>query len=376
LATEIVMPALGPQQDAGTLIAWLKDEGETVVQGEPLMEIETDKATVEVPAPASGILAGIRAWKGDEVPVGQTVGWILAPGEPVPGEMQGGQKPPASVPPAVAEGRALTPASPKARRLARERGEDLERLVGSGPGGAVLASDLPAPERARSEGGTTRDWPGQSWQLMAERVTQSWTSAPHFFLVREANAGRLMAWRAGAQVQIEPKLTYTDVLVKLAAAALSRHPRINASWSAGTIVLQPDINIGIAAAIEQGLVVPVIHRADTLTLSQIAARRQDLVRRAKTGKLTVEDLTNGTFTISNLGMYGVDVFLAILNPPQAAILAVGRIAERVVPIRGQPGVQPMMTLSLSCDHRVIDGAYGAQFLETLVRLIEEPVLLL
>jgi pyruvate dehydrogenase E2 component (dihydrolipoamide acetyltransferase) len=211
---------------------------------------------------------------------------------------------------------------------------------------------------------------------MADRVTRSWTSAPHFFLIREANAGRLMGWRAGMQDQSEPRLTYTDLLVNLVAAALSRHPRINASWSNGTIITQPDINIGVAAAIEQGLVVPVIHRADKLTLSQIAARRQELVRRAQTGKLSVEDLANGTFTISNLGMHGVDVFLAIINPPQAAILAVGRIAERVVPVRGQPGVQPMMTLSLSCDHRVIDGAGGAQFLETLVRFIEEPMLLL
>ena len=373
MATEIVMPALGPQQDTGTLVAWLKDEGETILEGEPLMEVETDKATVEVAAPASGVLGGVRAWKGDEIPVGQIVGWILAPGEPVPAAPAEVQPQPQSPQPAAYS---LPPASPKARRLARERGQDLEQLAGTGPGGAVLATDQPAPERARLESGSASDRPGQTWQLMADRVTRSWTSAPHFFLIREANAGRLMAWRAGMQDQSEPRLTYTDLLVNLVAAALSRHPRTNASWSNGTIITQPDINIGVAAAVEQGLVVPVIHRADKLTLSQIAARRQELVRRAQTGKLSVKDLANGTFTISNLGMHGVDVFLAIINPPQAAILAVGRIAERVVPVRGQPGVQPMMTLSLSCDHRVIDGASGAQFLETLVRLIEEPMLLL
>jgi pyruvate dehydrogenase E2 component (dihydrolipoamide acetyltransferase) len=214
------------------------------------------------------------------------------------------------------------------------------------------------------------------WQVMAQRVTQSWTSAPHFYLLREVNASRLITWRERAQERSEARLTYSDLLVKLVAAALGQHAQVNASWSDAKIVLHREINVSLAVAVERGLVAPVIHRADELSLSQIAARRQHLVSRAQAGKLSLDDLSNGTFTISNLGMYGVDVFNAIVNPPQAAILAVGRIAERIVPINSQPAVQPMMILSLSCDHRVIDGARGAQFLETLADLIEEPLLLL
>jgi pyruvate dehydrogenase E2 component (dihydrolipoamide acetyltransferase) len=378
------MPALGMQQDTGTLVAWLLGEGESVVEGELIMEIETDKAAVEIEAPASGILAGICADEGEEIQVGQVVAWILEPGEELPEEGTEDRARPPSAPAVahmVAEERGLdleaasrvgqprlAPASPKARRLARERGLDVEKLMGTGPGGAVVAADLPLSKTEPGE-------PGSMWLAMADRVTQSWASAPHFFLLREVNASRLVAWRAAARQHIEPGLTYTDLLVRLVAAALRRHPQVNASWSDGTIVLHQEINIGLAAAVPDGLVVPVIHRANEQSLSEIAVHRQDLVQRAQAGRLGVEDLADGTFTISNLGMYGVDAFLAILNPPQAAILAVGRIAERVVPMEGQPAVQPMMALSLSCDHRVIDGVGGAQFLETLADLIEEPLLL-
>ena len=275
-------------------------------------------------------------------------------------------------------GARLHPASPKARRLARERGLDLENLTGTGPVGAVLAADVLAAKEPVTETRTQSREPGTVWQVMAERVTQSWTSTPHFYLIREVNAGRLMAWREQLQtpMQIEPQPTYTDLLVKIVAVALGRHEQVNASWTDGKIVVHREINVGLAVAVKGGLVVPVIHRADEQTLSTIVERRQDLVSRAQAGQLKTEDLANGTFTISNLGMYGVDAFNAIVNPPQAAILAVGRIAERVVPIDGQPAVQPMMILSLSCDHRVIDGARGAQFLDTLAGLIEEPLLLL
>jgi pyruvate dehydrogenase E2 component (dihydrolipoamide acetyltransferase) len=365
------------------------------------MEIETDKVTVEIEAPTSGILGGTCAREGDVIPVGQTMAWILEPGESVPGEMQNGQlgRPSAlSAARSIAEehGAALTPvrpvggktrgadvsetesrdgrprlfpASPKARRLARECGLDAKDLIGTGPDGAVLAADVLAAGIQTLE-------PGTIWQVMAERVTQSWTNTPHFCLLREVSASRLRVWRQQAQKLIEPQLTYSDLLVKLVAAALSRHNRVNASWTEGKIVLHREINIGLAVAIKEGLVVPVIHRADELELSQIAVRRQKMVSRAQVGKLSVADLARGTFTISNLGMYGVDAFSAVVNPPQAAILTVGRIAERVVPIDGQPAVQPMLILGLSCDHRVIDGAGGAQFLETLAGFIEEPLLLL
>jgi len=287
--------------------------------------------------------------------------------------------------PSTGNGRAgqLVAASPKARRLAAERGVDISALRGSGPGGAVLTADVPAAGRpAVSAPAAPRVRPvgapgvGTIWRLMAERMTTSWTTAPHFYLVREVNVSRLVSWLDKARKQTGAHITYTDLLVKLVAAALSQHPRVNASWKDGTIVQNTDINIGLAVAIDDGLVVPVVHRADTLRLPEIAARREDVVSRAQAGKLRPADIQGGGFTISNLGMYGVDAFSAIVNPPQAAILAVGRIADRVVALNGQPAVQPTMVLTLSCDHRALDGARGAQFIGALVELIEEPLALL
>jgi pyruvate dehydrogenase E2 component (dihydrolipoamide acetyltransferase) len=211
---------------------------------------------------------------------------------------------------------------------------------------------------------------------MVERLTQAWTTIPHFYLIREANASRLITWREKAQKSSTEKITYTDLLVKLTAAALRKYPRLNSSWTNNSIILNQDINIGLAVAVEDGLLVPAIHHADELSLSQIASRRSELVTRAQASKLSLDDLSGGTFTISNLGMYGVDAFNAIVNPPQAAILAVSRIADRVVPVNGQPAVQPMITFSLSCDHRAVDGARGAQFLQALAEMVEEPLLLL
>jgi pyruvate dehydrogenase E2 component (dihydrolipoamide acetyltransferase) len=210
------------------------------------------------------------------------------------------------------------------------------------------------------------------WRLMAERTTQSWTTVPHFFLLREVAAGELLAWHEREQQRASEKLTLTDLLVKVAAEALRCHPRLNATWQNGAIAGSADTHIGIAVATDDGLVVPVIHQAGDLTLNAIARRRADLVARAQAGKLRLPDLQGGTFTISNLGMYGVDAFTAIINAPQAAILAVGRVVDRVVPVAGQPAVRPMLTLSLSCDHRVVDGARGASFLATVAELIEDP----
>lgn len=381
------MPALGMTQDTGTILAWLKADGDSVAKGEPIAEIETDKATVEIEAPVSGFLGGVLANEGDVIPVGQTIAWILALGESVPQQMREDQEsslprsdaqpaiPSASIdrPESRVSDARLPPASPKARRLAHERGLDVKSLAGTGPGGAVLAADVLAVETEAEVERRSLE-PSTVWNVMVDRVSQSWTNAPHFYLVREVHAGRLIEWRERLQERIEPKPTYTDLLVKLVAVALGRHQRVNASWRDARILLHEEINVGLAVAVEDGLVVPVIHRADRLSLSQIGARRQSLVSRAQAGKLSPDDLSHGTFTISNLGMYGVDAFNAVINPPQAAILAVGRIAERVVPVDGQPAVQPMMILSLSFDHRVVDGARGAQFLETLSELIEEPLL--
>lgn len=465
MAVDVILPALGMSQDTGKIVRWLKTEGEQVAKGEPLVEIETDKATVEIEAPAAGRLARVVARDGDEVPVGQVIAAILAPGEasqdrparaPEARDARDGagrQAAPASprksepgsdgmVPPVTiarppivaasslasriaAEHRvdlsqikpagsrvqkadvlaylqnqhqaASAPetgqtilASPKARRLAREQGKDLAAIKGTGPEGAVLAADILAapsptvPQDWTASGQADRPAASASslalssiWRIMAERTTQSWTNVPHFYLTRDVNAGRLIAWRDYLLLERgEKEVTYTDLLVKIVASALRAHPRVNASWSESRVVQKQEIHIGLAVAVEEGLVVPVIHQADTLGLRELARQRVELVGKARTGRLRPRDISDGTFTISNLGMYGVDAFNAIINEPQAAILAVGRITERVVPINGQPVVQPGMTLTLSCDHRTIDGARAARFLDTLAELIEEPLGLL
>ena len=414
MATTVIMPALGMAQETGKVIRWLKTEGAQVTKGDPLIEIETDKATVEVESPASGILAQVTAREGDEVPVGRTIAVIRAPDElpdalPAPTDLAspaaGTGAEPSPPPPSVTAasegsspahsvlgnrriGSRLAPASPKARRIARELGVDVASVPGTGLGGAVVTGDVLAartapdpqapvpPPAAPAPGPADVVTVSTAWRLMAERTTQSWTTAPHFFLLREVNAGRLVAWREAWQRRFKTEVTYTDLLVMLVAASLRQHTRLNATWDNGTIKVHPEINVGVAAATADALVVPVVHRADTLTVTEIASRLREGVARAQAGKLRPEDIRGGTFTVSNLGMYGVDAFVAVINPPQAAVLAVGKIAPRVVAGEGEPRVQPMMMLSLSCDHRVVDGARAAQFLQTLADLIEEPLTIL
>jgi pyruvate dehydrogenase E2 component (dihydrolipoyllysine-residue acetyltransferase) len=353
--TDVIMPALGMNQDTGRLVAWLRAEGERVARGEPIMEIETDKATVEVEAPADGVLAGITAREGDEVPVGQRVAVILRPGE-------------------VLAAPARPAASPLARRLAAEAGLDLAGLGGSGPGGAVKAADVaraapapppPAPP-ARERG---------IWPAMARRTAESWAAVPHFYLEREVDAGRLESWRASA-LRTAADVTITDLLVRLAGACLPRHPLVNGRWDGSRTVASDGVHVGIAVAVEQGLLVPVVRDADRLTLAQVAARRADLVARAREGRLRPEDMSGATFTISNLGMYAVDAFSAIVDQPQAAILAVGRIRDGLVPADGVAQVRRRLRLTLSCDHRAVDGARAAAFLTDLGDLVEEPAALL
>ena len=213
----------------------------------------------------------------------------------------------------------------------------------------------------------------RAWRIMAQRLQQSWTTVPHFYLERDVNATALSQWRKALQVRSSAKITYSDLMVKLVAAALCSHPRLNASWQNEQIVPNAAINIGLAVAVDDGLLVPVVQNATQLGLVEIAQRRSELVEKAQAGKLAPADMANGTFTISNLGMFGVERFNAIVNPPQAAILAVGAIVDRVVPVNGQSAVQPMLTLTLSCDHRVVDGARAAQFLQTLVGYLEDPL---
>ncbi len=373
MVTELVMPALGIAQETGKLLRWLKAEGEEVAPGEPVMEIETDKVTVEIESPAAGTLAHVRASEGEEIPVGQVVAVILAPGESGGNGSQGVTAP---------GGQIL--ASPLARSRAREAGIDLSTLVGTGPQGAVTQADVesalaargepPPAERAIEAEAPHEGEPveiGPVWRRMAERTTASWTTTPHFYLQREAMTDQLLVRRQALR-QSGQKVTVTDLLVKLVATALAEHPEINACWEDERLVRQADVNVGMAVATDAGLFVPVIPRADALTVGEIAAHRRDLVRKAQEGALRLEDVQRGTFTVSNLGMFGIDAFTAVINPPQIAILAVGRVAHRVTAVDGRPGVHPTMFLTLGCDHRAVDGARGARFLGELVSLIEKP----
>ncbi len=397
MAISVVMPALEMAQETGKLISWLKKEGEAVAKGEPLLEIETDKAVMEIESPGEGVLAGIKVQAGAEVPVGQTIAWIVRPGETPPTDevtATSGRKTTSAVttsapasstatPPSAAAQSAAQPVkiSPKARRLASERGVNLADVRGSGPGGEILASDILAAAEAKSSAPSAQADSGSAIaRLMAERTTQSWTTVPHFFVVREVDASALNVARQKLGAGIEQvggsKLTHTDLLVALVACVLQKHPRLNASWIQESVGPNSDINIAVAMAVEDGVVAPVIRNADKIKLSEIALQRRDLAERARSGKLRPADLAGGTFTISNLGMFGVDAFTAIIIPPQAAILAVGAIADRVVAVgegsSAHPGIRPMMTLTLSSDHRVVDGARAAEFMRDLVEALGNP----
>src|ERR1700736_4383036 len=393
MAHNIVMPALEMAQENGKVLAWRKKEGEGVAKGEPLLDIETDKAVVEIESPADGILAGVKAHEGDVIPVGQTIAWIVMPGE----------KPPVETHPSAASGRRMEPKaaavaspvaakdtnqpaassariSPKARRLAKERGIDLSQVRGTGNDGEILAEDILAFVTPAGSSAISSPAPLETMssiaRLMAERTTQSWTSVPHFFVVREADAGAVMEAREKLGSAIEKaqgvRVTQTDVLVALAARVLVKHPRLNASWTGEGIRLNPEVNIGIAMAVNDGVVAAVVPGAQAKKLGEIAALRQELTERARSNKLRPTDIAGATFTISNLGMYKVDAFSAIINPPQAAILAVGSIADRVVPVDGKPGIRPIMILTLSCNHRVTDGAKAATFLNDVGEAFGEP----
>lgn len=386
------MPALEMAQETGKIVGWLKKEGDAIRKGEPLLEIETDKAVVEIEASADGVLAGVKSREGDVVPVGVTIAWILAPGEQQPVESAvaapsarkvTAQSQPTAASPALA--RTAAPAegsagiSPKARRLAKERGVDISRIRGTGVDGTITSEDVLAAAAAPPVSVATGQAPAALTavaRLMAERTTQSWTQVPHFFLVREVDAGALVQSREQLGPAIEReggvRLTHTDLLVALTARVLKKHPKMNASWSGNAIQLNPQVNMSVAMAVGDGVVAAVISNADLAALSDIARQRRDLAERARGGRLRPADLTGGTFTISNLGMYGVDAFSAIITVPQAASLAIGRIADRVVAVNGQPGVRPMMTLTLSCDHRVVDGAQAAVFLNDLAEAIRAP----
>jgi pyruvate dehydrogenase E2 component (dihydrolipoamide acetyltransferase) len=395
------MPALEMAQETGKLIAWRKKEGDRVSKGEPLLEIETDKAVVEVEAPADGVLTGIKASEGSEIPVGQTIAWIVAPGEQPPADgatamatpsARAGsaakvhQRPAAAAALSDAIPAATAKISPKARRLAKELGVNVDPLRGSGPAGEILASDVQAAAASPKSAHAAENRPGKIevpsslGRIMAERTTQSWTSVPHFFVSREIDAGDLNAYRERIVGPIEGKhqvrVTHTDLLVAVVARVLLKHPRLNASWTPEGIRFHDHVNMGVAIAVNDGVVAAVIPNAHAASLAQIAIQRRDVAERARAGKLRPADIANATFTISNLGMYKVDQFSAIITPPQAAILAVAGIVDRVVARDSKPAVRPMMTLTISCDHRVADGARAAMFLADLSEAATDPAKLL
>jgi len=388
--------------ESGTIVRWLKQEGEQVQKGEALYELDTEKVTQEVEADASGVVLKILAGEGEEVDVGKPVAVIGEEGEqveaaaaPEPEQKheepkQEEQREPEPAPPterveaqesAARDGRVK--ASPLARRIARERGIDLGQLHGTGPEGRIVAEDV---ERAAATPVAPAAVPGEverveltkTRRTIARRLTDAWT-IPVFQLTVSADTTRVGELvRRHREANEDVRLTVTDVLTKVCAQALMRHRTVNAQYAEDAILRFPTANVGIAVAASGGLIVPVIRSAERLTLSDIAAARSDVVGRARDGKLRQEDLEDGTFTISNLGMpqYGIEQFVAVLNPPQAAILAVGATEERVVARDGELEILPMVTLTATCDHRAVDGADGAEFLATVKSFLEEPGLAL
>ena len=401
MATNVIMPALGVAQQTGKLLKWLKTDGQTVTKGEPLMEIETDKATVEIEAAASGILTDVSAKPGDDVPVGQTIAMILAAGEALPAK----QKAPAAarvippLPQGEGRGEGRTPtstittmparltapsggrilASPKAKRLAKEQGIELSSLRGSGPDGSILARDVlhgtPEAFRQPMAGSSPREIIPLSpmRRIVGERMTQSKQRAPHFYISMDVDMSAINQWRAEAKERGDESIpSINDFILQACAGALKTFPSLNSSFTEQGIEQHSEINLGVAVALAEGLVVPVIRNADRFSLAELAEQSRALADKAQNKKLFPLDYEGGTFTVSNLGMLGVDSFIAIINPPQCAILAVGRVASRVVADEGMFAVKSLMTATLSADHRVVDGASAARFLREVKQLLESP----
>lgn len=425
MATEITLPRLGQGMESGIIVRWLKAEGDAVSKGEPLYELDTEKVTQEVEADAAGVLLRILEDEGAEVPVGTPIAMIGEEGEEVAGAPapaaasvksdtpapEGDVVAPAAVssapsvttpapsvpaaaaPAAVSGGRVK--ASPLARRIAKDRGVDLAQVQGTGPEGRIVAEDV---ERAAAgeAPGTTPAFGAPAAMLSAEapavqtveftamrrtiarRMTEAW-QAPHFQVSLTADVGRMIELRKRlvegvSEGDVRP--TYSDIITKLVAVALTRHPALNAHFAGDAVHQYGPANIGMAIAVDGGLVVPVIPACERRSVPAIAAARTDLVARSRAGKLTTDDFAGGTFTISNLGMFGIERFTAVINPPQVGILAIGSIEERVVALDGEMVVQPRMEMTLSCDHRAVDGAQGAEFLRTVKELLEEPGLAL
>lgn len=472
MPTAVIMPKFEMAQETGKVATWLKAEGDVVKKGEAILEVETDKVNLEVEASADGILMGISALPGDVVPIGQTIAYLLKPGETLPGDRKGLPDAGPEAAPAGAAAHAISAsplaarlaeslsvdlasikgsgprgqvtredveayvaqqafptigsagaqdavrAVPAARRVARELGIDLRTVVGTGPEGRIQSDDVRAHFEATASGVKATAGAGEPAaarpepspepaifpgspavrrlvpltnirRTIAERMTASVREAPQFTVSLDADMTRALAIVEDLRTNAspvgsgaspsggQPRVTLTTLLIKASAWALCQHGEANAAYQDGQIAEWDEVNIGVATAIDTGLIVPVIRQADRLGMREIAARLADLTTRARENRLKIEDLQGGTFTVSNLGMFGIDQFTAILNPPQAAILAVGRVAKRaIVAADDRVEVRPVTTLTLTADHRVLDGATAARFLATLQRVLEHPGLLM
>ena len=410
MATEVIMPKVDMVMDEGTFVEWLKGEGDGVEKGEPLFVILTDKANIELEAPASGILAGLRARPDDVIPVTEVIAYILEPGEALPAAAEARPATVAPAAPVRAEplaGAAPPPvpsdgkvrATPVARRLAAELGIDLGQVAGRGPGGRIHKADVlafagqrrrvtaplaaaapalqvPLPDARRKE---VVPLAGPR-KIIAERMAHSAFTAPHITLSLRVDMSEASRLRARLLEPLQQKtgqrLSFTAILARAVAAVLPQHPYLNASLSGEEIILWDDVHLGVATSVEEYLIVPVIRQAQGKSLEQIVAALGDLTERARAKRLTPAEMTGSTFTLSNLGMFGIESFTAIINPPEAAILAVGKIVDTPASVEGEIALRPLLNLTLSADHRVVDGVAAARFLADLKTTLENPYLLI
>jgi pyruvate dehydrogenase E2 component (dihydrolipoamide acetyltransferase) len=435
MATQVIMPKLSPTMEEGQLSRWLKKEGDKVSMGEPLAEIDTDKATMEMQALGTGVLRKILIQEGESAPLGQLIAIIGEPDEDI--SALASKAPPASKPaPAPAEpqeaeaaapetkapaaeavsGNGKEPApqqaassgrlivSPLAARMAAESGIDLRSVAGSGPGGRIIKRDveglmagqpakspaaqpgqthlravgnLPVQKSATAAASAYRDQPATEMRrTIAKRLVTSLGPVPHFFLTTEIEMDRAAEMRKGIN-ELDPdlKISVNDIIIKVAAAALMQNPQVNASFQDKIVRYYEQADIGVAVAIDEGLITPIVRAADQKSLSEIASEVRDLAERARQRKLKPEEFLGATFSVSNLGMFGVDEFTAIINPPEAAILAVGAMTAKPVVRNNEVVIRQMMRVTMSCDHRVVDGATGAKFLQTFKKILENPLFL-
>ncbi|MDH5363213.1 MAG: 2-oxo acid dehydrogenase subunit E2 [Aigarchaeota archaeon] len=399
MVVEVIMPKLGQTMEEGKIIKWLKKEGERVEKGEPLIEIETDKTILEVEARGSGVLRKILAREDDVVPVTKTIGYIAEEGEAIPEEAA--PAPTAPIPTATATKTpsmekpkvktARIKASPLAKKIAEEKGIDLSRVTGTGPGGRITKDDVlshlaskaavTAPTLAPTLAEELEAIPMSGMRkAIAKKMVYSKTNIPHFYVSTEVDMTEAAKMRQNLIPEIEAKtgvrLSFTHVLIRSVAMALKEFPQINAIYDNGNIKLAKEINIGIAVGLEEGLIVPVLKGADRMDLIQIASKTSRLVAKTREKRLREDEFVGGTFTISNMGAFDVDSFIAIINPPETAILAVGRTKEKPAVVEGRIEVRSMMTITLSADHRIVDGVLAAKFLQRIKATLEAPYNLL